>query len=342
MKNTLVILLASFCSMLSFGQSNIFEQLEKHQGEQYKKFRINYSPSEKRLKFDDRFSNDPYNKVVIFIQRNNAGRPMNLEIQNVSSSNSPSKYSPTFRHTVYDHYTQPSFIGSSLNGKDTYVTVDGILFEIKKANANMTSYGDRGGYGFAYVPMSIAKNKAGDEKGKNPKKKLSFKEKMKAKLNKLSLDNLIGRPSVFKELNSREAFETYINSYLKSMKAKQAKFPLTAQDKKEIAAMKSGAEMEKANINKANKDYWNSEEGQRVLAKGNNNKKGNKYYVKNTGANTIEVGGNGYTYSISPGSTKEFICDKAIFYKVKEGSSWKTGSQISDGKNVCGKTLTIQ
>lgn len=342
MKNTLVILIAVFSSILSFGQDNIFEQLEQYQGEKYRKFRINYSPSEKRLKFDDRFSNDPYKKVVIFIQKNNAGRPMNLEIQKVSSANSPSKYSPTFRHTVYDHYTQPSFIGSKLNGKDTYVTVDGILFEIKKANADMSSYGDSGGYGFAYVPMSITKNKAGGEKGKTSKKKLSFKEKMKAKLNKLSLDGLIGRPSVFKELDSREAFEAYINSYLESMKEKQAKFPLTEQDKKEIAAMKSGAEMEKANIDKVNKDYWNSEEGQRVLAKGNNNKKGNKYYVKNTGTNTIKVGGNGYSYNISPGATKEFICDKAIFYKVKVGSSWNNGSQISDGKNVCGKTLNIQ
>jgi len=336
-KELVITLLITLMSGIGFAQDNIFTQLKKYEGEEYKQFDIRYDKATDKLTIRDRFNDDssPYTNSLVYIQENEFGKPMDFEIQKINGKNAPKTYFKSFGYTKYNHYAEPSIIGNTSKLAKTYVAVDGIIFEMEDAKDDLSSYGNDYALGTAYIPMSIVNKKSEAKAGK--KKKGNFFNKMKSKLGNLLV---VKAPEPLASLKTATEFRNYISTYLKSMKEKQANSPLSAKDKKDEQSMKLAADKVDKDIKNKNAEYWRKKAEEE---RKNGPSKGNEYYyVKNNTNNSIRVGpDSGSMFLLYKGSTYKVYCDKPVYRKVLEGSTWKNGAMISSGKNVCGKTIDI-
>ncbi len=106
-----------------------------------------------------------------------------------------------------------------------------------------------------------------------------------------------------------------------------------------------------AAIKGKNDAYWQSEEGQRKLARmrkdGGSENKVNKYTIQNnTGglAHFISNGGigDGGYFSLNSSGTNTVSCEDDTYHAVQDGSgTWRKGALIVTGESSCGKIITV-
>lgn len=149
--------------------------------------------------------------------------------------------------------------------------------------------------------------------------------------------------------------EKLVRDYLKKMKAKQASYVMTAQDKKNLDILYNGAKADDDRVKNYNEAFKRKPEYHRVLqnnlnaqvdkdrknfirVEGTDAKVDNcKYYIKNTGSTTFTyVNASQKTGTIAPGKTQEFSCYYLAFYAEGEnkGKLISNGGQRSRGNTV--------
>lgn len=334
MKKVTTLVCALFITLTGFGQQNLFEGLSPYEGQEFKVYDVNYNTVEERFYIQE---SKYYHNLIISFAKNGANKPVGLNFIDAETNSPKGTYKA--HHDKLDHYTQPAYAYSDLNGTSTYLMIDDIFFEIEKGNEDMSKFGERSGYGRVYVPLSVVDKKVETE-ATEEKKKVSLKDKLKNAMN-----TPIGAPlpDVLKEFKSREDFEAKINDYITAMRKKQTANPYTVKDKKEMAMMEKESQDIKNGIKKTNDDYWQSEEGQAVL---NRDGKSSMKLYNNSGTTVQLIDENGRTSFINAGSTSNYKCSTKIYYCtncLKGGTTPSKGVFIAGGDgSSCGKTITLK
>lgn len=222
---------------------------------------------------------------------------------------------------------------------DGYIAVGDYIIELRGISAD--------GLSFKSIVSVYVKKQVKEEKqaksNPNEKKGSKFLNNLKAAALKT-----VSSSSSSDKMNSLEAKKVQsedlyqiAKDYLKAIKAKQNAYSLTAQDKAELARIDALKKQKYDDIKKANDAYWASPEGQaHYNSYGNSSSKSSNYTVKNTSGSAVRIGGNGWTYLLNAGSSKSINCNSATYIMIKNGSSWETGSLISDGSK-CGQTISF-
>lgn len=146
--------------------------------------------------------------------------------------------------------------------------------------------------------------------------------------------------------------EKLVRDYLKKMKAKQASYSLTAQDKKNLDILYNGAKADDAYAKKKNDEYWASEEGQAVLRNrqlADGSAKANNVTLRNNSSSAVFVGTNGSNNrgtEIGPGKSATWSCNQDAYIqqvtKVSNTRSFKsTTNRVYSANSGCGKTISI-
>lgn len=163
-----------------------------------------------------------------------------------------------------------------------------------------------------------------------------------------------GSSAEYSDLMAKDP-EKLVRDYLKKMKAKQASYTMTAQDKKNLDILYNGAKADDDRVKNYNEAFKRKPEYHRVLqnnlnaqvdkdrknfirVEGTDAKVDNcKYYIKNTGSTTFTyVNASQKTGTIAPGKTQEFSCYYLAFYAEGEnkGKLISNGGQRSRGNTV--------
>jgi len=354
-KLTTVVML--FLTIATFAQKNLFEAMIEFDGQEYKCFRIYDN--------DDGFKIAPFTQFCptanFTVVKNKFDKSVGITKYDIELKKDDVRFRP-YTDEV-DHYSQPAKLRNpSSVFFETFVMIDGLLFELKETNKDLTKYDVN--YSFIWVPIKAIqadkdakqadkdtdKKKAElDKEAKNSEKKQKFGAFMKniADKAKAVIDAQTGGsiPTALKEFKSGEDVRNKINSYLVAMKKKQG--PYTAQEKQEMTFIKNKLSAESAAITKENDDYWASPAGQarlKRLSGGSSSSSSSTYTIQNNSSSLVSVVYNGYTSDISAGSSISWDCGKPVYYKVlQEGTSttYVAGGLISSGEGVCGKTVNI-
>lgn len=249
-----------------------------------------------------KFENNIYNKFSVF--------KLNKEGKDEVLINSG------FGFLSPNHYTEPSLIYSKKH-KLAYLYLDGYLYALKNISDanNVQSFTIDN----IYVLMKPASGTHNSGK------------------------------AAAKELKKRN-HEAVIKSYLREMKGIQEKETanFTPEIQAEIDGIENKNSADKKAIKDANDAYWLSPEGQRVLAADKNKNGGDKndgyITILNSGKEALYVMTEGGTSSsISAGSTSKWPCTANIYYCYKDShNSYNVkGDLIANGKQNCGKTITV-
>ena len=352
---TIVLLLIA---VTTFAQKNLFEAMLEFDDQQYKHFRIHDN--------EDGFKITPvtnYLPTAIFtVIKNKYDRGVAITKYNEELKDNIVWY---HKHTdEVDHYSQPAKIRIPTSTfYESFVMIDGILFELRETNKDLTRYDVN--YSSVWIPVKTiegdkeAKQAAKDadkKKGefendaKNPDEKKKFGSFMKdlADKAKAVVEAQMGGsvPTVLKQFKSGDEVRNKINSYIAAMKKKQGAY--SAQEQKEMKHMQQILDDDNADIKKVNDDYWASPAGQaRIKRMGNSSgsSSSNSFTLQNDTDHLVSVIYNGYSKNISSGSSTDWDCGKPVHYKVLQSgtsSAYVAGGLISSGEGVCGKTVTIR
>ena len=214
------------------------------------------------------------------------------------AGSSSAKINSGFGYLEPNHHTKASAFGVQ-NKKTAYVYINGILYFLTGATdpTNITSIE----IDELYVLMNSA-NGSNDLSGKN----------------------------ALKEMKTRDHVAT-IQTYLSEMKAIQeaATANFTDKEKDEIAIIAQAKIDKKAGIQAKNAAYWNSPEGQRVLAK---SRQPEITLVNNTSDMLLLCYGQGVSSELRPGESKTFSCSGGKVYRGTRRSG--NSSQFDPTDNV--------
>ncbi|MBL7912617.1 MAG: hypothetical protein JNJ41_16265 [Bacteroidia bacterium] len=213
-----------------------------------------------------------------------------------------------------NHYTEPSLIYSKTH-RLAYVYIDGLLYTLKNvSDANNVAKIELGNI---YVLMKPMKG-----------------------------DHISGKAAI-KQLKKGD-HDAIIKKYLSDMKVVQdaATKSFSPEILAEIDAIENKNSADKKAIKDANDAYWQSAEGQRVLA-ANKAKEGagndGWFTIKNTGNERLYViTGSGTSSHIAPGGTNKWQCNTDIYYCYLDSKNTTynvKGALIANGKQACGKTI---
>ncbi|MEM6298553.1 MAG: hypothetical protein AAF740_07695 [Bacteroidota bacterium] len=253
----------------------------------------------------------------------------------------------TTRVVKPNHYTEPSiFLDGSLqpvealgqkkvpilskNGTGILI-IDGIIYEL---DGNLSS-----GFNIETIYFPSGKSEKGE------KKKMSFKEKIKAA--KAALANG-GIPENISQLNHRQVVEQYLKAMEDTQKKATASF--SADTKAEMQYLEDAIKIYRAEVNKTNEDWWNSEEGRAVRArneffekKGASDRRG-EVKIINRGSKIIMIGGsvNATGGSLNPGSSSTIDCDEDVYVYRLQGTTYKRAERVSSAGSNCGGTVEVQ
>lgn len=215
-----------------------------------------------------------------------------------------------------NHYTEPSLLHSK-NHKLAYIYLDGLLYGLKSVpNPNNV---ENIVFQNIYVLMKPANG-----------------------------EHTSGKAAT-KALKTRD-HEAAIKQYLNEMKAIQEKATANFSPEilAEIEAVENKNSADKKAIKDANDAYWLSEEGQRILAakkaQEGSNKNDGYVTIQNVGKERLYVITEGGTSShISPGGTSKWPCTANIYYCYMDSHNTYNvkGNLIANGKENCGKTVTV-
>lgn len=136
-----------------------------------------------------------------------------------------------------------------------FVAFDNYVFFLHGLSDDLTNFRE-----IRYFMILDGSAKASD--GKQKKKGKFWSQLKDAALNKRPTGE--GTSPEYKQLMAKNP-EQLVRDYLKKMKAKQASYTLTAQDKANLDILYNGAKAHDAMVKSKNDAYWKSEEGQRVL-----------------------------------------------------------------------------
>lgn len=349
-------------TIAAFAQENLFEAMIEFDGQEFKPFMIRDGA--------DGFSIQPhtgYWETVKFdVVKNKYGKGVGLTKFDIKLGTYSTNY---HKHTdIVDHYSQPAKIRISQSVFfESFVMVDGLLFELRESNTTLTRYDLNGS--FVWVPVKTiegdkeakeaakaAKKKEAEfeDEAKNPKKdkkKKKFGSFMKDLADKAKdvVEASMGAaiPTALKGFKSSDDIKNKVNTYLAAMKKKQG--PYSAQEKIEVAHMKQILIDDNADIKKVNDAYWASPAGQETIRRmgnsGSSSSSSSTFTIKNNTDRLVSVIYNGYSKDIHKGSSVDWDCGTPVHYKVLQSgtsSTYVAGGLISSGKGVCGKTVNIR
>lgn len=222
-----------------------------------------------------------------------------------------------------------------------YVAFDNYIFFLHGISKDQTN--------FSEIRSFMILDGSASKKGKKKKKGKFWKQLKEAALNERPSGE--GTSAEYKELMAKDP-EKLVRDYLKQMKAKQANYTATSQDKENLNILYNGAKADDANAKKKNDAYWASEEGQAVLrnrrlAEGSS--KASNVTLRNTSSTTIFVGSNGSDNrgtEIGPGQSATWPCKQDGYIqkvtKVSNTRSFKSSNnRIYRANSGCGNTVSI-
>lgn len=222
-----------------------------------------------------------------------------------------------------NHYTQPSLIYSSL-ARVGYAYVDGFLYVLKDIDDYTRP--SKFNIDMVYVPTGKTSN------GKPSK--VGFKTKMEG--------------FKYAERVKKKDNMAILKAYFADMEAVQEKATskFSPEILAEIEAIANGHSAHVSSMNKANADYWNSEEGQRKLKEGRNSDQGaNRVTIKNETGGRIYIMSEGGTVSwIASGGDYSTDCGDAVYYADDDGSGNHSvrGALIHAADSDCGGSITLE
>ncbi|RMB63475.1 hypothetical protein EAX61_03550 [Dokdonia sinensis] len=222
-----------------------------------------------------------------------------------------------------------------------YVAFDNYIFFLKGLSDDLTDFSK-------ISSIMILDGSAKAEK--KEKKKGKFWKKLKeAALNERPSGE--GSSPEYKQLMAKNP-EQLVRDYLKSMKAKEDAYTMTAQDKSNLKKLYDAAKADDAKAKKINDAYWASPEGQAVLAarrRENGSSGGGSVTLRNNSNSTVYVGSSGSNNrgtKIAPGSTASWSCGRDAYLQqetiVGTTSSYKsTSNRVYSANSGCGRTVNI-
>lgn len=323
-QNVLYSILFSLCTLLSFGQAESqFKTLENlGEGAIFTEY---WSIQKAEGKFSGTKKSD---KQELKLENNMHGKLSSFFLTDIGSDKPDANMG--FGWLEPNHYSEPSTFHSSRHSK-AYTILNGVFYGLSGVEDpnNITDFTIK------YMFVADAKNTEGGEK-----KKLSLKEKMAALK---AMSKAGGFPI---DLQDKDHY-ALLKAYFAEMKVKQKKATanFSAETKKEIAIIAQAAADKKAGNKAKNAAYWNSEEGKRVLAKGNGGSDKNWVTIKNTSSNRIYViNENGTSSPISAGGSNKFKCNSNLYHCSKDAhNTYKVkGSLIYSANAKCGGTISIK
>lgn len=138
-----------------------------------------------------------------------------------------------------------------------FVAIDNALYHLGGVSDDKTDFTE-----IRRVVLLDGSATSNDASKKKKKGKL-WKKLKSAAINATALTDPMITPE-YKALMKNDP-EQIVRDYLKAMKAKQDAYTLTAEDNRKLASVYQAALDHAAYVKKYNKDYWASEEGQRIL-----------------------------------------------------------------------------
>jgi hypothetical protein len=306
MKTIINLAIILFSSFSLFAQQSMYEAAEACKDFTYQEYysvTIGNGPNGTNSISGDRY------KGKLSLATNQFGKPAGIIMTNIEKNRNEIEYS--FYHEKVDHYTHPAYIKSRKEKGYAYMIIDSIVFELKKVNADFSSY-EIGG---VWVPKLGKKTPAKSAE----KKKKSLKDKMK-KFKEKTATALGGGP-VLKKLREAD-LKKMIDDYIAAMRKVQADHPLSAEEQKEVAAIDQAVVDKTASINAKNNAYWESEEGQRKLKEMG---QAPTILVNDTGADFWICYGSGVSTLLKPGETQKF--------------HYSTGSDVYRGHSIPGNNV---
>lgn len=333
MKNMTTLLAALLFTVLSFAQTGLYQTIENNGATtQYKEF---YAVSKGETPGTTKISGDRY-WVTASVTTLESGEKIGFTLVKVDGSGNLMSVDELGRYDRAVGFPNVSYIYHEQEN-DGYIAVGDYIMELNNISSD--------GLSFESIEAVYVKKQA-DEKSEAAEGEKKKGGKFGAALKGVAMKSVGLGPdgAVSKELKkaSSEDLHQIALDYLKAMKAKQNAYALSASDKADMAAIVKTREEKYAKIKEANDAYWASPEGQALYASyGNNSNSPSHYTIKNTTGKTVQVGVNGGATYLANGSTKTISCGSPIYIMELNGNSLEQSSLISDGKNVCGKTITF-
>ncbi len=223
-----------------------------------------------------------------------------------------------------------------------YVAFDNYIFFLHGISDDQTNFSE-------IRSFMILDGSASAADTKKKKKGKFWKQLKEATLNQRPSGE--GSSAEYADLMAKDP-EKLVRDYLKKMKAKQASYTMTSQDRKNHDILINGAKEYDALVKSKNDAYWKSEEGQAILRNrrlANGASQANNVTLRNTSGSTVFVGTNGSNNrgtEISPGSSASWSCSQDAYIqqvtKVSNTRSFKsTSTRVYRANSGCGNTVSI-
>ncbi|MGB1019178.1 MAG: hypothetical protein ACPGVH_08900 [Chitinophagales bacterium] len=331
MKNLLPIIML-FVTTISFAQDGLYQTIEKNgEAAEYREY---YSVMKGEKEGTTSVEGERYwvNAVIL---KTESGEKYGVKFVKTDGSGDLRTLDFMSRYNKVKGYPNVSYIYHEKEN-DGLIAVGDYIMVLNGISSDGLSFKS---FETVFVKKQVKEVKKEADTGKDGKKKSKFLASLKDAL--LSGNSSDESNSIEAKKARSEDLTQIAKDYLKAIKAKQSTYTLTAQDNADIAKLEALKAQKYADIKKANDDYWASPAGQaHYKSYGNSSSKSSSYTVKNTSSSAVTIGGNGWTYLLNAGSSKTISCNSAVFRMVKNGSSWQTGSQISNGSK-CGQTISF-
>lgn len=323
MKKNILFVCLTLISVFSIAQTDFRTAIQEAEGIEFTEYWNIYKDE------DGQQITDPRWKVNLVAAKNEFGTIVGIDAIDLETEKKHIEY--RYTDDFLDHYGKPAFIRNP-ETKRAYAIIEGVLFEFEK----MSEDGSNFSIDALWFPKKEQKESTEKVEETGKKKKLNLKGKMSQLKASMAGNPLINE---FKEKD----LDQMVKDYFAEMKSLQSKNPLTAQQKKEVAAMQQKVDHRDAEIKSKNAAYWNSDEGKRVRQQmREENGQATKWTVVNNTSSAVDLGINGQTKHLNPGDSWEVSCLSDVYYMRLEGTIWKQAGLIGNGNSNCGKTINLE
>lgn len=330
-----------FCLLLTAigvnAQSNLFEELAKYDGQEFKAFYIGgHRDVEGGYKFEER---EGWLKAKV--HKDKYGKEIGVSMEAAEGGQRYLTFEWNPRYDRIDHYTQPAFVRSTNGSKDAVLMIDGLFFDFSYTSEDLGKYDPD----YVYVPRSIIeKPKEEEATAEDGKKKGKFKAFMKDVGKAAIGKSTVKVPHFLLSIDTEEKLKSIVTSYLEGMRTKQAT-PLTAEEEKRWAEVMDMKRQAAEEIAEYNRKFYASEEGQAQLKRLEENRNRDRaacrFTVKNTGSNQyLYIITHLTPHSLSSGESKVFDCNDKVYYSNNKGD--KLGFVGGGSDSYSGRTISVQ
>jgi hypothetical protein len=333
MKKTIILLAFALITNFSVSaQKSLYEALEAHgEGAQYQEYwSVSKSETAGKYKIDGKRY-----VVTSEIKKLPSGTPVGFSLTKVEDgkrwrgANVISDYERGigYPHIVTRHKYE----------KNGYVVIGDYILELNKVSEDGTSFSS---ISAIFIKIGGEAKEATEEP--KEKKKMSFKEKMKAAKDKIKAATMVSYGPEHKKASDTD-LEKLVSDYLKEMKAKQDANPANAKQKSEMAEIEFARKNKDASIKAYNDSIKATPEYKKMIAhrkwmEGNVNLE-----VKNSSGHTYWIGSSKNAFivtEVSAGRSSTMNCTSNLYYYSSE-TKGSPGTLFYNKNSSCGGSVTL-